>query len=111
MLLNQVLPKLATSTLMDGSGNMKDDAIVYEAASNNNKNDGVQKCISEEKDVEDSDIRENVGYDIIEDDISKTTISICGLEDCEESEDTCNVIEVDSFKKSYVGSLITLMTR
>ncbi|CAH1422376.1 unnamed protein product [Lactuca virosa] len=120
---------------------MKDDAIVtpmYEVASNNNENDGVTKCVSKEKDVEDSDRCDNVGDDTIEDDISKTPISICGLQDggesevgddtieddisktpisiCGlqdggESEDACAVIEVDSSEKSFIGSLITPMKR
>ncbi|CAH1436026.1 unnamed protein product [Lactuca virosa] len=86
----------------DGAGNMKYDAIVapmYEVASNSNENDGVQKCVSKEKDVEDSDKCDN------------TPISICGLEDGEESEEVCAVIEVESSEKSYIGSSITPMKR
>ncbi|CAH1435738.1 unnamed protein product [Lactuca virosa] len=113
--IESVSPKSATSTLTvicdnhqvdvsdkliykDGSGNMKDDAIVapmYEVASNSNENDSVTKCVSEEKDVEDSD---NVGDDTIQDDISKTPISICGLQDGGESEVGDDTIEDDMSK-------------
>ncbi|CAH1444882.1 unnamed protein product [Lactuca virosa] len=156
--VESVSPKSATSTIKvvcdnhqvdvsdkliykDASGNMKDDAIVapmYEVASNSNENDGVTKSVSNEKDVEDNDRCDNVGDDTIEDDISKTPISICGLQDggesevgddtikddmsktpisiCGlqdggESEDVCAVIEVDSSEKSFIGSSITPMKR
>ncbi|CAH1449832.1 unnamed protein product [Lactuca virosa] len=107
-------------------------------ASNSNENDGVTKSVSDEKDVEDSDRCDNDGDDTIKDDISKTPISICGLQDDGESEvgddtieddmsktpisiyglqdggeseDACAVIEVDSSEKSFIGSLITPMKR
>ncbi|CAI9275444.1 unnamed protein product [Lactuca saligna] len=50
-----------------------------------------------------------VGDDTIEDDMSKTPISICGLQDGVESEDACVVIEVDSSEKSFIESSITPM--
>ncbi|CAH1440089.1 unnamed protein product [Lactuca virosa] len=156
--VESVSPKSSTTTIMvvcdnhqvdvsdkliykDASGNLKDDAIVaamFEVASNTNGNDGVTKSVSDEKDVEDSDRCDDVGGDTIEDDISKTPISICGLqdgaesevgddtieddmsktpipicgiEDGGESEDVCVVIEVDSSEKSFIGSSITPMKR
>ncbi|CAH1444854.1 unnamed protein product [Lactuca virosa] len=154
--VESVSPKSTTSTVIcdnhqvdvsdkliykDASGNMKDDATVapmYEVASYSNENDGVTKCVSEEEDVEDSDRCDNVGDDTIEDDVSKTRISICGLQDgeqsevgddtiiddisktpisicglqeCGESEDACAVIDADSSEKSFIGSSITPMKR
>ncbi|CAH1415138.1 unnamed protein product [Lactuca virosa] len=52
-----------------------------------------------------------VGDDTIVDDIFKTPISICGLQECGESEDAYAVIDTDSSEKSFIGSSITPMKR